>query len=150
MIAALGGPEFLKICGNNTQTSGRPKASAIQEAARDLVQAGVRSAVDFKSRQSEARKAYVSVHGLEKVTFSYLRMLLGLPDVKADTWIMRFVATAVGRPVDTAETSRLMHQAADVFAEIEQDTMPSTPTDLDHAIWYAQSQRKRRIVSPTP
>lgn len=140
-ITAVDEAEFLAICGNRTQTSGRTKALAIQEASANLLSAGIRSAGDFEPHQAEAKKAYTKVHGLGSVTFSYLRMLLGLDDVKADTWVLRFVEEAVGCAVEPTEASKLMHEAATAFAEQQSTTMPTTPTDLDHAIWYAQSQR---------
>lgn len=140
-ITGVDEAEFLAICDNRTQTSGRTKASAIQEAAANLLSAGIQSASDFEPHQIEAKQAYTKVHGLGNVTFRYLRMLLGLEDVKADTWVLRFVEEAVGRPVEGNEASSLMHQAAARFAEQQSTTMPTTPTDLDHAIWYAQSER---------
>lgn len=133
---------FLDICDNRTLTSGRTKASAVQEAARGLLVAGVRSSSDFEIREIDARAACVATRGLGDVTFNYLRMLLGLQDVKADTWVVRFVEGAIGRPVAPAETSALMHAAAAVFAQRPETCLPTTPSDLDHAIWYFQSQHR--------
>lgn len=92
------GDEFARIVGNRSQTSGRTKASAAQEAAQRLSEAGIWSAANFKDQREVARRAYVGVRGLSWVTFSYLSMLLGQPDVQADTWVTRFVREAVGAP----------------------------------------------------
>lgn len=46
---------------------------------------------------TEHERAYRSVHGLGKITYHYLGMLLGYGDVKPDTWIVR----AVQRAADT-------------------------------------------------
>ncbi len=65
--------------------------------------------------------------------WAYLLMLVGQPGVKADTWICRFVAEAVGRPVDAGTAERLVREAADRLG------VPSS--QLDHAIWrYRRGQ----------
>ena len=51
----------------------------------------IRTANDFREHQDEARRAYLSVKGCGPVTRAYLRMLTNVDDVKADTWIKRYV-----------------------------------------------------------
>lgn len=58
-------------------------------------------------------------------------MLLGHPGVKADTWIRRFVADAIGRGSEASEAGSLVKAAA---AALGVD-----PTALDHAIWRHMS-----------
>jgi hypothetical protein len=62
-------------------------------------------------------------------------MLLGHEDVKVDTWILRFVANALGRPANDIEARRLVTGAA-----VELDL---SATDLDHRIWRHMSNRGR-------
>lgn len=113
--------------------SGRTKASAIKEAAANLVSEGVRHADHLDVQNSSHKKAYTGVHGLGAVTWEYFGMLLGKPGVKADTWICRFVERAVGHDVSPHEAKRLVMAAAERLAE--------DPTHLDHAIWAYERQR---------
>lgn len=58
--------------------------------------AGVVHAQNFLDADSEAMKRiYTSVSGLGWVTFEYFSKLLGVPGVKVDTMIARFVDSAL-------------------------------------------------------
>lgn len=103
---------------------GSPKSAAIVEAARNLVDAGVRHASDLTA---EHRSAYTRVRGLGEQTWNYLLILLSRPGIKADIWITRFVSTAVGRTVGASEAHTLMLQAA--------QRLGCSPTRLDHTVW---------------
>ena len=72
------------------------------------------------------------MRGLGKVTWTYLLMLLGVPGVKADTWVCRFVSGAVtsDHALDSKTCADLVVAAA---AELGED-----PIHLDHAIWAHQ------------
>lgn len=120
-------PEQLQAVLNDQKISGRTKASAIVEAAENLLAVGVKSAADLDPHSSDQKKAYTNVHGLGWVTWEYFGMLLGKPDIKADRWVVRFVSRALDRELTAAEAKALLIGAA---AELE-----STPTELDHAIW---------------
>ena len=79
--------------------------------------------------------------GSGPVTWSYFLMLLGRPDVKPDTWIVRFVEQALGRPVAPTEAQDLLRDAAR-----EMEVPAST---LDHSVWShirAQAKRRRNTV----
>jgi hypothetical protein len=67
------------------------------------------------------------LRGLGPVTWDYFLMLLGTPGVKADTWIVRFAADALGRHVSSTEAAQLLTAVASHLNE--------SPTALDHAIW---------------
>lgn len=82
---------------NDQMISGRTKASAIQEAARNLVSVGVVAAENLEGTNLTHKTAYTKVHGLGAVTWEYFCMLLGTPGVKADTWIVAAVSRAIGR-----------------------------------------------------
>jgi hypothetical protein len=71
------------------------------------------------------------------ITWHYVQMLAGIPGVKPDRMICRFVADALGMPrraVTNGFALRILTAAA---AE-----MGMSPTDLDHGVW--QWQRRRR------
>lgn len=126
--------EELEALTNRGRTGGRSKAGAVIDAANALVEAGVVHASDLKSQQAVARSAYLSVRGCGPVTWSYLCMLLGIDDVKADTWVMRFVQQAVPHAKTTEEVRRLVSEVA--------KQMGVRRSDLDHAIWsYQRSLR---------
>ncbi|MCX2967239.1 hypothetical protein [Gordonia aquimaris] len=130
VLAQVDPAEFIRIVDNSSQASGRPKAAIVVDAARALTDVGVRHARQFRSTPDQ-KAAYLSVKGCGPVTWSYLGMLLGSPDIKADTWILRFVEKAVGHRVASQEARQLLTAVAakrDVNA-----------TELDHAVWdYAR------------
>lgn len=79
------------------------------------------------------RRSYTSVKGLGEITWSYFCMLLGHQDVKADTWIQRFVHESLGRPTDGKEAQSLVREAATL--------LHVDARDLGHAIWpYMRSR----------
>ena len=128
VLAAYEWDALADAIGNQQKLAGgTPKALAIVQAAQNLVAAGVRHAADLMRPTEDHKNAYTSVYGLGTVTWSYFLMLLGIPDVKADTWIMRFVAGALGRPTSATESRGLLHRAA--------SELRVSPTALDHAIW---------------
>lgn len=113
---------------------GATKAEAIVQAAHALTQAGFRHAADVVGSPSDAKSAYTGVRGLGSVTWTYLLMLLQVPDVKADTWIVRFVDAVVGRAVTTEEARVLLVAAA--------EKLEVCPTTLDHAVWSHMRPRR--------
>lgn len=108
--------DLLAVLRNRSRTSGRTKAAAVIDASASLEGVGIVHAAEFIAGASAARKAYVRVHGLGWVTFTYMCMLLGVHDVKADVWIVRFVQDALRRDVDNAYTRAVMLSVAEVFA----------------------------------
>ena len=120
-------PEKLQAVVNNQKVSGRTKASAIVEAAGNLLAEGVQAASDLDPHDPAQKRAYTSVHGLGPVTWEYLGMLLGKPGVKADRWILRFVSRGLGRDLSSAEAHSLLHEVS--------NRLDTSPTELDHAIW---------------
>ena len=127
-------PEQLQIVLNNQKVSGRTKATAVVEAAGNLLAAGVKSAADLDPRNPVHKKAYTCVHGLGPVTWEYFGMLLGKPGIKADRWIVRFVNRALCREVSPSEARSLLIEAA--------GELKATPTDLDHAVWAYERDYK--------
>ncbi|MDX1870691.1 hypothetical protein SBI67_01030 [Mycolicibacterium sp. 120266] len=60
-------------------------------------------------------------------------MLAGIPGIKRDRMIIRFVAKALDRPVKTISTTSCIELLAAVAGELSM-----TASELDHAIWSYQ------------
>ncbi|KAD3515007.1 hypothetical protein GD627_11900 [Arthrobacter yangruifuii] len=127
-------PDELQTVLNDQKVSGRTKASAIIEAAGNLLALGVKTAADLDAHDPAQKRAYTCVHGLGPVTWEYFGMLLGKPGVKADRWILRFVRRGLGRELASAEARSLLHEVA--------DRLDAMPTELDHAIWAYERERQ--------
>ncbi len=141
VIASTDVTEFTRLLQNRSVTSRQLKSEAVHQAADRLAQAGIRTTADFRANLSVAKREYTAVRGLGRVTFSYLGMLLGVPDVKSDVWITRFVGGALSREVGAEEARRLLHSVAEQLTGNEKG-LPTGVTELDHAIWFAMSQRQ--------
>jgi hypothetical protein len=110
------------------------KAAAVVVAARNLVSLGVTTAAQVVD-EARQRRAYCEVPGLGPTTWTHFVMLVGTSDVKADTIVRPFVASALPeRRLDTEECHRLVTEAA---AQLK-----VSATLLDRAIWdYQRRQR---------
>lgn len=135
VLAATPEPE-LRAITNAGKLAGRTKARVVLDAAGALMEVGVEHAADLVDRQHEARSAYLSVKGCGPVTWSYFRMLLGHDDVKADTWVNRFVRELLPHLTRHSEISSLVIAVAD---RLEVDAR-----QLDHAIWRYRRQQARQ------
>lgn len=124
----------------NGITNGRTKASAVLEAAASLAQLGVFTHEQYDHHEQAHRDAYLDVHGLGPVTHNYFGMLLGYPDTKPDTWIIR----AVQRVADThgmvlkvdSKLARLVLTEAHLRTKLGR-----TVTHMDHAVWLTERER---------
>ena len=88
------------------------------------------------------KKAYTSVLGLGPVTFEYFLMLLGVPGVKADRMILRFVSRAVGEPLDEPEVLQLVKDAHTEL--LAREIVDCSLIEFEHAIWRFERQQTRR------
>ena len=102
----LGGIDaFIQHIGTRNRVSTQPgatlKGAAVQEAATALLSLDINTAAQFRAAATtdlgdEARTAWTAVPGQSSgVSWRYLRMLLGLPDVKPDRMVIRFIASAM-------------------------------------------------------
>ncbi|MHC9290816.1 heme peroxidase [Mycobacterium sp. LTG2003] len=138
------------VIGNHKPASTRRgaslKAAIIQQVARNLHDDGLRTTDDLRARGAlepgnEARrlatkKLWTSVEAQSSgITWNYALMLAGLPGVKADRMVTRFVS----RALDGVELSP--EAAASVVREAARQ-MGVPATDLDHAIWRKESGRR--------
>lgn len=147
--------EWANTIGNHHRTSTKPgaplKAQVISSVATHLPDLGVRTASDFRGIAADTSTAqpvksyWTSLPGQRSgISWRYLNMLAGVPGVKPDRMIRRFVARSLG---DTAYTMSAA-QIADLV-QTAADQLGVGASDLDHAIWRFQSGRSRSL-GPAP
>jgi hypothetical protein len=142
-IGAVGVPVWARSCFGNTQLSpgrredapcGRSKAAAVLEAAGKLRNVGINVAADIDSDTvATAKQAVSSVSGIGYATANYFLMLLGVPGIKPDRMIHRFLKESTGHAFTNACAEQILREIAsrlDVQAH-----------ELDHAIWRYESER---------
>lgn len=130
------------------------KAYAALEAAKVLAAHSLETVSDAVDRLSEREsrersdiaKQWRAITGQSSgLTWHYFLMLVGIPGVKADRWVIRFVTETLRRPkeVSSKEASRLVEAVA--------DDLNINYIQLDHTIWRFQSEREfRKPSSATP
>lgn len=145
----LGGPdEWAQRIGNQHRTStasGAPlKAAVILKAATQLpvlkiiTTGDLRQAASDPALWSAAKAQWTSWPGQRSgISWHYLNMLAGVPGVKPDRMIRRFVARALG-----VRQSSMTDQHLVDLVRAAADDLGVTPTVLDHAIWRRESGRK--------
>jgi hypothetical protein len=144
VIEEQGGPEaFADAVQNRQRTSSKSgilKAEAVLREARHLREEGIGFPEDLVRADAEKldalRARWVSVPGQGSgLSLDYFLMLSGLPGVKADRMVRRFVATALGLPNELAisaqDAGALVREAADFF-DVDERV-------LDYAIWRFES-----------
>lgn len=137
VLAAADPKDVRGIVLNDSKASGRYKAEIAVDAARRLSAAqlihGASLATASDAQRADMKSAYFAVKGCGPVTWYYLGMLLGRPDSKPDTWIMRYVRAALSdRTVSTEDARILITRAAAVRGV--------NASQLDHSIWgYART-----------
>jgi hypothetical protein len=143
-IEACGGPEgFAERVGNRQRTSTRNgilKAEAVLHEAAILEDEGVGVPADLsragQERLDHLQSRWCTVTGQGSgVSWRAFAMLVGLPEIKPDRMIRRFVATALGRP--TAATVKVDEARDLVMATAA--SLGVSPRALDAAIWAYQS-----------
>lgn len=125
-VLAATAPETLRTVTNNGKIAGRYKAEVVIDAAAALVKASIVTADDFRHHQNLAKPAYLNVRGCGPVTWAYLCMLSEVDDVKADTWLMRFVHDRIPDASQDEATTLLKGVAQRMNVEARR---------LDHAVW---------------
>ena len=144
-VDRLGGPdEFRRVLKHDgvavPNAADKPtKALAVYVSAKALVDFGVITAADAvreRSRQPQALlRAVQAGRGVGKQAATYFLMNLGVPGVKADVMIKRFVDSALEVKVSDRDVAGIVTAAAvDLGADVIR---------LDHAIWDYQSRLAR-------
>ncbi len=140
--------------GNQHKTSTRAgaplKAEAVWAAAQALKQLGVLTAEDLRGTSGEAlertKAAWLGVPGQRSgIAWRYVLMLAGVPGVKPDRMIRRFVAAALSVPLNKV-TADVAGDAVTRAANI----LGVDVKALDHAIWRWQSGRTPPSASGAP
>ena len=149
-LIAVGESELMEIMGS-TVTGGRPKATCVIEAAEALraLEPSIMTAEDLVAADPYAvKKAYTGVHGLGWVTCEYFQMLLGVPGVKADRMIVRFVNAALaGAGLDAVGS----HEAGEIVrGAYAAEQRGETLTHYEHAIWRAKGELAVEIDQTDP
>lgn len=155
-----GGVEgFVLKTNNRWRTSSRHhapyKAYAALEAAKVLAAHSLETVSDVVERLSEREsrersdiaKEWLAITGQSSgLTWNYFLMLLGIPGVKADRMVIRFVTETLRRPKDVSakEASRLVEAVA--------DDLNLNYIQLDHTIWRFKSPNQEHLKpkSATP
>ena len=116
---------------------GPMKAAAVREAADKLREHDINVASDITVSTTEAAKmALRSVSGIGHATANYFLMLLGVPGVKPDRMIHRFLKDATGHAFTNTYAEQVLQVIAGRFGvQVHK---------LDHAIWRYESMRSRR------
>lgn len=144
----LDGPDaWASQIGTRNRTSTRGgilKAESIRDAARVLAANGIdtttslRAAADDEVQLEQVRKAWCTVKGQRSgITWRYVLMLAGVPGVKPDRMICRFVADALAVPRRNVGSKFAAEIVTAAAAELDMSA-----TALDHAIWRFQRGRK--------
>lgn len=149
LVAAVdrwGGVPGLVQRTNNWATSsknGAPrKADAALGAARILSSEGLNTVEEVRAALSDpeaqetspAKKQWLRLPGQRSgLTWTYFLMLCGVPGVKADRMVVRYISTALGHHIDPKEAAWLVGQLA--------DHLDVTRNKLDHTIWRLESGR---------
>lgn len=144
----LGGVDaFIERVGTRNRVSAQSgamrKGEAVFLAASAVHDLGIDTADQFRDADDtalgeQAKDAWLAIPGQRSgISWRYLRMLLGLPDVKPDRMVMRFVASALCVDETATATNRavvLVQAAAEHFGVDQQA--------LDHEIWEYQSGKR--------
>lgn len=121
----------------------RPCAAKILSAAgletRGAVQAALTDPVQQET--SPLKQEWRSLPGQSSaLTWTYFLMLNGIPGVKADRMVLRYVSAATAEEVSAKDAAALVREVATRIGE--------SATVLDHAIWRHQSGRPVEQVMP--
>lgn len=145
--AAGGAREWASSVASNLKPahtrSGAPlKADIIEQAAQLMVSQGIDTVDDLVERVSASPQDNPVHSGWKKlpsqssgVTYNYLLILAGLPSVKPDRMVLRFLARALG----TTDIST--QQAVDLISAAA-DSLSVSPRTLDHVVWRVASGRE--------
>ncbi|WP_141236328.1 hypothetical protein [Brevibacterium casei] len=137
VLSSLGSVRIGEIIGFGT-TGGRPKSEAVIAASDRFIAAGIIHARDFLEADAhEMKRTYTSVRGLGWVTFEYFTMLLGVPGVKADTMITRFVNNAlIAANIEPVGSHSAREIVVDTFDKSGRNGSLSA---FENALWRFQS-----------
>lgn len=127
----------------HTKAGAPLKAEIIQQAAELMVSLGIDTVDDLVAKihdqplNNEVHDGWKRLPSQSSgVTYNYLLILAGMPSVKPDRMILRFLATALGE-----ETELSPQKAVELITETA-NAMNVSPRTLDHVAWRAASGRE--------
>lgn len=127
----------------NTRPGAQLKAEIIEQAAGLMTELGIDTVSDLRAKVEDSpldndvmRKWKRLPSQSSGVTYNYLLILAGMPSVKPDRMILRFLAHALGE-----ETELDGRRAVELITETAK-TMNVDPRALDHIAWRAASGRE--------
>ena len=141
-IDGVGVPAWASAFGNSSgiawTTRGRPcgrsKAATVREAAGKLREEGINIAAGIDSDTAATVEDRASIRsGIGYATSNYFLMLLGVPGIKPDRMIHRFLKDATGHAFTNAYAEQVLRAVATQLGVREHE--------LDHAIWRYESER---------
>lgn len=144
------GEGLADLLGNHQRTATRNgvlKADAVAIAARMLASHGINQLEDLRvaiagDQGAEVEAGWRTVPGQRSgISWAYLLLLAGVPRVKPDRMIRRFVADALQIPDIGPE------DAAQLVTAVHQATPGVSLIALDHAIWQYQRGLRRASSS---
>jgi hypothetical protein len=113
---------------------GQSKAATVREAAGKLREEGINIAAGIDSDTAATAKTTLrSVPGIGYATSNYFLMLLGVPGIKPDRMIHRFLKEATGHAFTNAYAEQVLRAVATQLGVQEHE--------LDHAIWRYETER---------
>jgi hypothetical protein len=144
-VDRLGGPDgFRAVLKHNgvavPRAADKPtKALAVYVTAKALVAFGVVTADDAVRERSQQPKGLLRAiqagRGVGPQAATYFLMNLGVPGVKADVMVTRFVEAALGATTSAEEAADLVTRAA--------EALDADVIHLDHIIWKHGSEQSR-------
>jgi hypothetical protein len=143
-IDAVGVAAWARSFGNLQPSPGRSteaprgpsKAAAVREAAEKLRKADINVADDINTTTAATAKTTLrSISGIGYATANYFLMLLGVPGIKPDRMIHRFLKDAAGHAFSNAYAEQVLQPVAAHFGVQEHA--------LDHAVWWYQRRLER-------
>lgn len=145
-IDAFGGADgWASHIGNRRPTStaqGAPlKSDAIRQVAEGLLKIGIHRTADLRTADADAlrdtKRVWTSVPGQRSgITWEYALMLAGVPGVKADRMVVRYVARAISKPIAELSPAEAAYLVGRLATSNGWDVIQT-----DHAIWRFESGR---------
>ena len=119
------------------------KAEIIEQAAQLMIDLGINDVRDLVAAVEHNPQDNPVYSGWKKlpsqssgVTYNYLLMLAGLPSVKPDRMILRFLTEVLGKDLE------LTNERAVELVTQTAHRVGVNPRSLDHIIWRAASGRE--------
>lgn len=131
--------EVLRNLQRTSSTGGVLKSQAVKEACELLAREGIESPSDLRTASDDLKQKWIrSVPGQRSgISWRYMTMLAGVPGVKPDRMVERFMRR-MGVPNELTPDGLMRI----LVAELGTPTVNATV--LDHRIWQIERTRKKK------